>query len=74
MQNFQFYNPVKILFGKGQIASITPEIPVGARVLMTYGSGSIKRNGVYEQVKQALSHHTVIEFGLFRAFGEAKNR
>jgi NADP-dependent alcohol dehydrogenase len=63
MQNFQFYNPVKILFGKGQIASMTSEIPVGAKVLMTYGSGSIKRNGVYEQVKQALSNHTVIEFG-----------
>jgi NADP-dependent alcohol dehydrogenase len=63
MQNFHFYNPVKILFGKGQIASMTSEIPVGARVLMTYGSGSIKRNGVYQQVQQALSHHTVIEFG-----------
>jgi NADP-dependent alcohol dehydrogenase len=63
MQNFRFYNPVKIFFGKGQIASITSEIPIGARVLMTYGSGSIKRNGIYEQVKQALSQHTVIEFG-----------
>jgi NADP-dependent alcohol dehydrogenase len=63
MQNFQFYNPVKILFGKGKIASIAAEIPLGAKVLMTYGGGSIKRNGVYEQVKQALIHHTVIEFG-----------
>jgi NADP-dependent alcohol dehydrogenase len=63
MQNFQFYNPVRILFGKGQIANITPEIPVGAKVMMIYGGGSIKRNGVYEQVKQALSQHTVIEFG-----------
>jgi NADP-dependent alcohol dehydrogenase len=63
MQNFHFYNPVKILFGKGKIASITSEIPVGARVLMTYGSGSIRRNGVYKQVQQALSQHTVLEFG-----------
>lgn len=63
MQNFQFYNPVKILFGKGKIASIATEIPLGAKVLMTYGGGSIKRNGVYEQVKRALIHHTVIEFG-----------
>jgi NADP-dependent alcohol dehydrogenase len=63
MQNFQFYNPVKILFGKGQIAQISQEIPSDAKVLMTYGGGSIKNNGVYEQVMQALSGHTVLEFG-----------
>lgn len=63
MQNFQFYNPVKILFGKGQMANITQEIPSDAKVLMTYGGGSIKQNGVYEQVMQALSGHTVLEFG-----------
>jgi NADP-dependent alcohol dehydrogenase len=63
MQNFQFYNPVKILFGKGQIANIAVEIPSDAKVLITYGGGSIKKNGVYEQVMQALSGHTVLEFG-----------
>ncbi len=63
MHNFTFYNPVKVLFGKEQIAKIAQEIPIDAKVLMTYGSGSIKRNGVYDQVKQALSNHTVIEFG-----------
>lgn len=63
MQNFQFYNPVKILFGKGQMANITQEISSEAKVLITYGSGSIKRNGVYKQVMQALSGHTVLEFG-----------
>ncbi len=63
MQNFQFYNPVQILFGKGQIAQIAQEIPSDAKVLMAYGGGSIKHNGVYEQVMQALSGHTVLEFG-----------
>ena len=63
MQNFEFWNPVKVLFGKGQIAKIAAEIPAGARVLMTYGGGSIRRNGVYEQVRAALSAHEVIEFG-----------
>jgi NADP-dependent alcohol dehydrogenase len=60
--NFDFYNPTRILFGQGQIAAITPLVPAGARVLMLYGGGSIKRNGVYDEVKAALSGHTVIEF------------
>jgi NADP-dependent alcohol dehydrogenase len=63
MQDFTFQNPVKILFGKGQIASITTEIPTSSRVLITYGGGSIKHNGVYDQVKKALENHTVFEFG-----------
>ncbi|MCJ8167367.1 iron-containing alcohol dehydrogenase [Pontibacter sp. E15-1] len=62
MNNFNFYNPVKILFGKGQISAIADEIPAGARVMVTYGGGSIKKNGVYEQVMTALKGHTVIEF------------
>lgn len=63
MENFSFYNPVKILFGKGQIANMAAEIPTNARILMTYGNGSIKANGVYEQVKAALVGRTVFEFG-----------
>ncbi|UFP95927.1 iron-containing alcohol dehydrogenase [Gloeobacter morelensis] len=63
MNNFTFYNPVKILFGKGQIARLAAEIPVTARILLTYGGGSIKANGVYDQVKAALAGHTVFEFG-----------
>lgn len=63
MNNFTFKNPTKILFGKGQISNISKEIPASAKVLMTYGGGSIKRNGVYEQVKAALKNYEVIEFG-----------
>jgi NADP-dependent alcohol dehydrogenase len=63
MENFAFYNPVKILFGKGQIANITKEIPTDAKILVTYGGGSIKSNGVYEQVKAALVGHSFLEFG-----------
>jgi NADP-dependent alcohol dehydrogenase len=62
MNNFTFYNPVKILFGKGQIAAIKDEIPADARVMITYGGGSIKKNGVYDQVIAALSGYTVLEF------------
>lgn len=62
MNNFTFYNPVKILFGKGQISAITNEIPQGARIMVTYGGGSIKKNGVYDQVMDALRGFDVIEF------------
>lgn len=63
MQNFVYHNPVKILFGKGQIARLGREIPRGARILVTYGGGSIKANGVYDQVMSALAGHDVREFG-----------
>ena len=62
MHNFDFYNPTQILFGQGQIAALSKLVPAGARVLMLYGGGSIKQNGVYEQVQQALTGHTVLEF------------
>ncbi|MEI6065304.1 MAG: iron-containing alcohol dehydrogenase [Pseudanabaena sp. ELA748] len=63
MENFAFYNPVKILFGKGQIANIAAEIPAEAKILVIYGGGSIKTNGVYEQVKTALLGRSFLEFG-----------
>ncbi len=63
MESFEFQNPVKILFGKGQIANIASEIPAEARILITYGGGSIKKNGVYDQVIRSLSNHTIYEFG-----------
>ena len=63
MNNFEFYNPVKVIFGKDTITKIKDEIPKDKKVLMLYGGGSIKKNGVYEQVTSALSEHTYIEFG-----------
>ncbi len=63
MLNFDYKNPTKILFGKGQIAALAKEIPAQANVLMLYGGGSIKTNGVYDQVKAALTAFNVIEFG-----------
>ncbi|WP_111707225.1 iron-containing alcohol dehydrogenase [Lutibacter citreus] len=63
MNNFQFKNPTKILFGKDQIENLATEIPENAKILMLFGGGSIKKNGVYEQVSKALSKFEVIEFG-----------
>ena len=63
MNNFDFKNPTKIIFGKGQIAQLSTEIPKDAKILMLYGGGSIKKNGIYEQVKEALNNHELLEFG-----------
>ncbi|MCK0975341.1 iron-containing alcohol dehydrogenase [Enterobacter hormaechei subsp. hormaechei] len=63
MQNFTFYNPVKILFGRDQIASISNEIPADKRVMIVYGGGSVKKNGTLQRVKQALPNTIVYEFG-----------
>lgn len=63
MKNFQFKNPTKILFGKGQIENLSKEIPQNAKILLLYGGGSIKKNGIYDQVKKALSAYEVVEFG-----------
>lgn len=63
MLNFEFKNPTKILFGEGEIAKIKNEIPKDSKILMIYGGGSIKNNGVYDQVKSALKDFSVLEFG-----------
>lgn len=63
MYNFEFKNPVKIIFGKNTISQIANEIPENANILLTYGGGSIMKNGVYDQVKKALNGFKVKEFG-----------
>ena len=63
MMNFEFKNPTKIIFGKGEIEKITTEIPADSKILLLYGGGSIKKNGIYEQVKTALKGFEVEEFG-----------
>ncbi|MEK7270256.1 MAG: iron-containing alcohol dehydrogenase [Planctomycetota bacterium] len=63
MNAFEFWNPVRVVFGVGSIARLRENVPAGPRVLMTYGRGSIKTNGVYAQVKKALAGRDVIEYG-----------
>ncbi|WP_415229713.1 iron-containing alcohol dehydrogenase [Psychromonas sp.] len=62
MDNFTFFNNTRIHFGEGQISKITSEIPKGKKVLVLYGGGSIKNNGVYDQVKNALADYNWGEF------------
>ena len=63
MNNFEFKNPTKIIFGKDTIEKVKEEIPQDAKVLLLYGGGSIKKNGIYDQVKTALAGVDVVEFG-----------
>jgi NADP-dependent alcohol dehydrogenase len=63
MYNFEYKNPVKIIFGKGTISKVAGEIPKNVKILLTYGGGSIKQNGVYDQVKNALKDAQILEFG-----------
>lgn len=63
MNNFIFQNPTKLVFGKGEIARLPKLIEKGRKILMTYGGGSIKKNGVYNQVMTALEGYDIIEFG-----------
>ncbi len=63
MLNFTFQNPTRILFGRGRIADIGAEIPASARVLVTYGGGSVIKTGTLAEVRAALAGRTVFEFG-----------
>ncbi|UYI49607.1 iron-containing alcohol dehydrogenase [Vibrio natriegens] len=60
--NFSYVNPTKIYFGQNQITSIKEAIPADQKVLVIYGGGSIKKNGVYDQVADALQGHEWLEF------------
>lgn len=62
MYNFQYANPTRVCFGEGQIAKLPELIPAGSRLLVLYGGGSIKQNGVYEQLTQALAGREWLEF------------
>lgn len=62
MYNFTFQNPTKLVFGKGEIAQLSTLIPTEKKVMITFGGGSVKHNGVYEQVIAALKNHNYIEF------------
>ena len=62
MLNFNYQNPTRIIFGEGQIAQLPNYIPKDKKVLMCYGHGSIKKNGVYDQVMSALKGYDITEF------------
>lgn len=63
MNNFSFYCPTRVFFGRGESAKIAQEIPQNAKILLLYGGGSIKKNGVYDEIMGVLKGFEVAEFG-----------
>lgn len=63
MTDFEFYNPVKVFFGKDMLPKLATQIPSGSRVMLLYGGGSIMKNGVYDRVRTALERFDVTDFG-----------
>ncbi|MCX0422824.1 alcohol dehydrogenase [Aeromonas veronii] len=63
MNNFTLHTPTKILFGQGQIAQLREQLPSDARVMITYGGGSVVRSGLLEQIRSELAGFTLFEFG-----------
>ncbi len=62
MNNFEFANPTKLIFGKGSISKLAVQLPKEKKIMITFGGGSVKRNGVYDQVIAALEGFDYIEF------------
>lgn len=63
MRNFEFYNPVKVMFGTDQLKKLSANLTPFKKILLLYGGGSIKKNGIYKKVNEELSNFTVFEFG-----------
>lgn len=63
MNNFNFYNPTQIVFGKDRLGELNNLVPKNARVLVTYGGGSVKKFGTLDKVLKALEGREVFEFG-----------
>lgn len=59
---YTYHNPTAIEFGKSQIKKITDHISKDQKILVVYGGGSIKKNGVYDEVSKALESYTWFEF------------
>ncbi|OGV38555.1 MAG: aldehyde reductase [Lentisphaerae bacterium GWF2_45_14] len=63
MDNFSYWNPVRTAFGKGSVSQLPNLLPREAKIMIVYGGGSIKKNGVYNQVVSALKGRQFSEFG-----------
>ena len=63
MRNFVLHNPVKLVFGKGSIAELPKLLPPGGKLMVTWGGGSVKRNGVWGQVTKGLAGRAFVDFG-----------
>ncbi len=63
IQNFEFYNPTRLIFGREKIETLGKYLPLGSKIMLLYGKGSIKKNGIYDKVKLTLKSFDHTEFG-----------
>ena len=64
MQNFEYQTPTRLIFGKDTISRLPSVMkPLGQKVLLTYGGGSIKKIGLYDKVLELLAGFEVFELG-----------
>ncbi|KXX67556.1 iron-containing alcohol dehydrogenase [Flammeovirga sp. SJP92] len=64
MKNFELWNPTRLVFGENRIEEVNKHIPADAKnILLVYGGGSIKKNGIYDDVKKSLADRNVVDFG-----------
>lgn len=71
MRNFEYVNPTKLIFGRGTVEQLREEVPkYGSKVLLVYGGGSVKRNGLYDQVVNILKD---INVSIFEVSGVEPN-
>lgn len=62
MNNFDYQTPTRLIFGRDSVNKL-PKVmkPIGHRVLLTYGGGSIKRIGLYDKVKELMKEFEIFE-------------
>ncbi len=63
MNNFEFYNPTRIMFGEGKISELDRVVPKNAKVLILFGGESARKTGTLNEVEQALGSRTFDHFG-----------
>ncbi|WP_140180056.1 iron-containing alcohol dehydrogenase [Providencia stuartii] len=63
MNNFEFYNPTRIVFGEGKIVELNRLIPKEAKVLILFGGESARKTGTLDEVEKALGHRQIGLFG-----------
>jgi len=63
INNYELYNPTRLIFGENIIEELNKYLPNDAKILMVYGQGSIKKNGIYQKVIRALENHNFVEYG-----------
>lgn len=60
---FTYHNPTRIVFGPDSFAQLPTLVPADSRILLLYGGGSIKKNGVHDAIRAALAGCDIVEFG-----------